>query len=75
MNKEIFLKQFADLFDETNSSEISYSTVFRDLDEWGSLISMSLIAMVKTEYGKSLTGKDMRDCETVEDLFNLIKNK
>lgn len=70
-----FLEDFADQFDDTDASEIHVDTKFHDLEEWGSLIGMSVIAMAKTEYGKTITGKEIRECETVEDLFNLINTK
>ena len=70
-----FIKNFADQFDDTDPSEINAETAFRDLDEWSSLTGMSVIAMAKTLYGKSITGAEIRACDTVEDLFNLIKSK
>lgn len=70
-----FIENFAEQFDDTDVSEITATTAFHDLDEWGSLTAMGVIAFVKTEYGKTLTGKEMKECVTVEDLFNLISSK
>jgi acyl carrier protein len=70
-----FLADFAEQFDDTDASEIQEETVFHDLEEWSSLVGMSLIAMVKTEYGKTITGKEIRECITVKDLFNLVSTK
>lgn len=70
-----FLADFVEQFDDTDASEIQADTVFHELDEWSSLIGMSLIAMVKTIYGKTITGKEIRECVTVEDLFNLVSSK
>ena len=70
-----FIANFAGQFDDTDSSEITAETKFHDLDEWSSLVGMSVIAMTKTEYGKTITGKEIRECVTVEDLFNLITSK
>lgn len=70
-----FIKIFAEQFDDTDASEISASTEFQELEEWSSLTGMSVIAMAKTVYGKTITGKEIRKCETVEDLFNLIAFK
>ena len=70
-----FVANFAEQFDETDASEITASTVFHDLKEWSSLTRMGVIAFVKTEYGKTITGKELRECETVEDVFNLIASK
>ncbi|OYP67514.1 acyl carrier protein [Prevotella sp. P5-64] len=70
-----FVANFAEQFDDTDASEITASTVFHDLDEWSSLVGMSVIALAKTEYGKSITGAELKACVTVEDVFNLINNK
>ena len=75
MNKEVFLSIFADQFDDTDASEIQFDTQFHDLDEWSSLLGMSVIAMAKTEFGKTITGTEIRACNTVEDLYNLINSK
>lgn len=70
-----FVKNFSNQFDDTEASEIQVDTKFHDLEEWSSLIAMSVIAMARTQYGKTITGKEIRECETVEDLFNLIASK
>lgn len=70
-----FIANFADQFDETDASEIQADTEFHEIDEWGSLTGMGVIAMVKTVYGKTITGKEIRESVTVEDLFNLVESK
>lgn len=75
MELKEFVTNFADLFDDTDASEITPSTVFHNLDEWSSLIGMAIIALAKTEYGKTISGTELKTCKTVEDIFNLINNK
>lgn len=70
-----FLEKFRDLFEDTDPESIELATQYKDLDEWSSLISFGIIAMVKTEYDKSVTGAEIRHCNTVEDLFNTIAAK
>ena len=70
-----FIENFADQFDDTDPSEIQSDTVFHDLDEWSSLTAMGLIALAKTKYGKTLTGKEIGHCNTVRDLFTIIESK
>lgn len=70
-----FIQNFADQFEDTDSSEIKAETVFRDLEEYSSLIALSIIAMVDEEYDVQLKGDDMRSAVTVEDLFNIVKSK
>ena len=75
MELKVFLANFANQFDETDASEIQANTNFRDLDEWSSLIALSVIAMVDEEYDVTLKGDDIRNTSTVEDLFNAVKAK
>lgn len=75
MELKEFIANFAEQFDDTDASEITATTVFHDLDEYSSLIALSIIAMVDEEYDVQLKGDDMRSAVTVEDLFNIVKSK
>ena len=75
MDLKDFLVNFAEQFDDTDASEIKAETVFRELDEWSSLIALSVIAMVDEEYDITIKGDDIRNANTVEDLFNAVKAK
>ena len=68
-----FIADFADQFEDTDASEIKAETEFKDLDEWSSLIALSIIAMVDEEYDVTLKGDDIRNSNTIEDLFNIVK--
>lgn len=70
-----FIEQFAEQFEDTDASEFEPSTKFKDLDEWSSLVALSIIAMVDDEYDVVLKGDDIRGANTIEDLFNVIKSK
>ena len=72
MDLNEFIKKFANQFDDTDESEITAETVYTELDEWSSLTVLSIIAMVKTECGKDITAKQIRTCDTIEDLYNLV---
>ena len=45
-----FIENFANQFDDTDVSEITAATEFKALDEWSSLVALSIIAMVDEEY-------------------------
>ena len=68
-----FVDLFAEQFEDTDPSEITSSTVFHDLDEWSSLIGLSVIAMVDEEFDIALKGDDVKNAVTVEDLYNNVK--
>lgn len=75
MELNTFIENFAAQFDETDASVFTAETKFRELDEWSSLIGLSLIAMVDEEYDVTLKGDDIKSAVTVEDLFNTVKSK
>ncbi len=75
MELKDFIENFAQQFDDTDASEIKAETVFKELDEWSSLIALSVIAMVDEEYNVTIKGEDIRNSTTVEDLFNAVKAK
>lgn len=75
MSIQDFLKNFASQFDETDASLFTPSTVFKDLDEWSSLMALSIIAMADEEYSVKLKGDDIRNAITIEDLYNVVKSR
>ena len=75
MDREEFLANFAEQFEDTDPEEIQYSTKFHELEEWSSVIGMCVLAMAKTEYNKMITGAELKECDTVEDLYELINSK
>ena len=69
---EEFVALFAEQFDDTDASVFTPTTVFHDLDEWSSLIGLSIIAMVDEEFDVTLKGDDVKTSVTVEDLYNKV---
>ena len=70
-----FIENFEELFDEVEQGFIVKNTVIRDLDEWSSLIALTLIAMVDENYDIKLSGDDIRTSSTVEDIYQKIALK
>ena len=75
MNLEQFIENFADLFDETDPDTINSTTQFKDVEEWSSLVALSVIAMIDEEYDVEFKGDDIRGSNTVEDLYNIVKSR
>lgn len=72
MDVNEFIEKFAEQFEDTPADQIKAETAFRDLDEWSSLIALSVIAMVDEEYGVTLKGDDIKNATTVQDIFNRV---
>lgn len=75
MDLKEFIAHVAEQFEETDASQIVASTKFQELDEYSSLIALSLIAMIDEEYDVTIKGNDLRSAVTIEDLFNTVKSK
>jgi acyl carrier protein len=46
--------------------------VLRDYPEWDSLTVLSVISMIHTDYGVSLSAAQIRDVITAQSLYDLI---
>lgn len=75
MELQEFINNFAEQFDDIDASALNGSTIFKDLDEWNSLVALSVIAMIDEEYDVTLKGNDIIGANTIEDLYNIVQNK
>ena len=75
MELQDFVQHFAEQFDETEMSDFKPDTKFREINEWSSLLALSIIAMADEEYEVKLKGEDIRNSQTIEDLFNIVKTR
>ena len=75
MELKDFIQNFADQFDDTDVSEFTPETNFKQLAEWSSLLALSIISMVDEEYNVRMTGNDIRNTATIVELFNIVKGR
>lgn len=70
-----FIENFASQFDDTDASEFMAETKFKELEEWSSLMALSIIAMVDEEYDVRIKGEDIRSSITIEDLYTIVSSR
>ncbi len=75
MKLENFVSNFAEQFEESEEVSFNSTTKFKEIEEWSSLLALSIIAMIDEEYDVKVKGDDIRNSETIEDLFIKVKNK
>lgn len=75
MEIKSFIQNFADQFEDTDASVFTAETKYRELDEWSSLIALSILAMVDEEYDVQLKGEEMRGTNTIQELYDLVASK
>ena len=69
-----FIEIFAEQFDELQT-RLSPKTRFRELEEWSSLVALLVITMVDEEYGIVLPPEEMRQTQTIQELYDLVQSK
>lgn len=70
-----FVEKFSEQFDDTDSSVFSGDTNFKTLEEWSSLLALSTIAMVDESYAIKIKGDDIKNSNTIEDLYQIVKSR
>ena len=70
-----FIGKFKELLENTDFSTVDGDTIFKDLDEWDSLLALSLITMVDEEYNIKITGDEIRQASSIYDLYAVINIK
>ena len=70
-----FVAHFAEQFEDTEKSVFTPETKFRELEEWSSIMALSIIAMVDEEYDVTLKGAEMKAANTIAELFEIVKTK
>jgi acyl carrier protein len=68
---EDFLDGFVEILEETDRDVLTSDTKFKDLDEWDSMTALMLIAMFDEKYDKKITGVDIKESNTLNDLFEI----
>ena len=74
MDIKEFIDNFVDQFDETPETEVTPETRDDEMDEWSSMIALSVMAMIDEEYDVQIKADEMRNSQTVQELFDIVKS-
>ena len=67
-----FIENFMVAVDFQNPVDVTPETELRSLPEWDSLAALGVIVMFDVDYGKTIVGDDLKNCETLTDLYKLL---
>ena len=73
MNINDFIENFAAQFDETDAAVFTPELAFRELEEWSSFLALGIMAMIKSEYDVAITADEMRNANTIQELYDTVK--
>lgn len=62
-------------FDELESGTLNSQTNYRDIEGWSSMHALIIIALVDSEYDVLLSGEDLKNTSTIQDLFEIVTSK
>lgn len=68
-----FVQNFAEQFDETDVAVFTPELKFRELEEWSSFLALGIMAMIKSEYDVAITADEMRNANTIQELYDTVK--
>jgi len=71
MSKQKFLLLLDELFEE-DPNTLTGDERLQDIEIWDSLTALGFIALVDEQFNIILSGNDIENCETVNDLVNLV---
>ena len=54
---------------DVKEGSLTAETPLDDVEEWDSIAMLSLIAMLDDEFGKTITGKELRALKSVADIL------
>ncbi|MDF2455808.1 MAG: acyl carrier protein [Cytophagaceae bacterium] len=72
MNMEDFIEKIYSVIDEIEPGTLAPDSNYREVPHWSSMHALILIAMVKVDYGVTITGEDLMTHHTLQDIYNLI---
>jgi len=75
MEEKQFIQNFADQFDDMDVQQLTMETKFRDLDEWSSLVALSVMAMCDEEYNVILSANEMENANQISDIYNIVQSR
>ena len=74
MDFKVFVNNVVDTL-ELEDVELKEDTQLEELDNWGSLAIVNLMMMADEQYSKTISPKEIRQCTTLGDLFELVSSK
>lgn len=74
MTIQTFIEKFAFAI-EVDAGTLSPETEYKELPEWDSLNTLSVIAMADADFGVTLTGQAITDASTIADLWDTVSAK
>jgi len=75
MKIEDLIEKLEEEFEDVEAGVLCPDFNIRDIEGWGSMHVLVVIAMIDSEYDVLLSGSDLTNAETILDLFEVVQEK
>lgn len=75
MEIQEFITKLEAEIEDLKPGTLKPDTDYRKVAEWSSMHALIVIAFVDANFNVTLTGADLRQAITVQDLYNIIQQK
>ena len=75
MTLEDFTKNIEAEFEEITPGTITPTMNYRDIPGWSSMYALIIIAFVDTNFDVQLNAADLKNAQTIQDLYEIVLTK
>lgn len=75
MELNTFIQHFEQELEQLPEKSLTGNTQFKKLESWNSMQALLTIAMVDEQYLVTLTAEDLKNVNTLQELFDLVQFK
>lgn len=75
MDISSFIQKIENEFDFIEKGSLKPDTDYRELQQWGSMQALILMALIVTDYKVVVTGAEIIKCHTISELYHLVESK
>ena len=75
MQADQFVRHFENAIEGIAPNSLTPETRYHSLAQWDSLALLCLLAMIDCEYSVQVPGMELKGCDTLRDIFDLVASK
>lgn len=72
---EQFTQKLLQEYEDESAMSLTPDTKLRETGFWTSMHALITLAFVNTEYGVTLTGEELKNAQTIQDIYRLTAAK
>ena len=70
-----FIQKLEGEFEDIPKGMLKPTTQITDIEGWGSMHALIVIALVDTEYGVTIKGDELKKIQSVQELYDMVVSK